>query len=244
MVREGQDGLVTLNRIDEKVIHWISLVARRSEHFDHFAYFLSSSIFFKGAWVMSLLWYFWFSNRGDVESHRNRVIVIATLIGAAGGVIIAKIIGKFGPFRIRPMYEPWFKLPYGISERDYVGLHSLNSFPSDHAVIFAGLLTGLFLLSWRAALSATAGVIVLILLPRVYFGFHYPTDILIGAALGIGSVLVAILLFQFTRTVSRLSDALLKWKDRSPAMFYALAFLFTLEYATLFEEVRHIFHLP
>jgi membrane-associated phospholipid phosphatase len=233
-----------LSRLDDIVIHWISLGARRSEHFDHFVSFLSTSLLLKGAWVMALLWFFWFSNRGEQESREDRVTIIAALLGSAAAVIIAKLIGRFGPFRLRPMYQPWFKVPYGILDRDYAGLRSLNSFPSDHAVVFGGFLTALFLLSWRTALPATLGVIVLILLPRIYLGFHYPSDVVLGTVLGVGCAMIAILLFHHTRPVGRISDAILRFKDHRPATFYALAFLFTLEYATLFEDVRHLFHLP
>jgi undecaprenyl-diphosphatase len=59
------------------------------------------------------------------------------------------------------------------------------SFPSDHAVMAGAVTAGLLLVSWR--LGALAGALAALLaFSRVYVGAHYPWDVVVGLALGVG----------------------------------------------------------
>nr|WP_314174350.1 phosphatase PAP2 family protein [Streptomyces sp. DSM 40971] len=61
-----------------------------------------------------------------------------------------------------------------------------TSFPSGHAASAAAFVTGVALESprWGAALAPIAAAVAF---SRVYTGVHYPSDVLVGAALGVGS---------------------------------------------------------
>ena len=70
-------------------------------------------------------------------------------------------------------------------------------------------------------------------MPRIYFGLHYLSDILAGAALGVALVMI------FERFGPRpLARRGVEWELRMPAVFYGAAFLMSLEVATLFEDIR------
>ncbi|WP_093607274.1 bifunctional phosphatase PAP2/diacylglycerol kinase family protein [Streptomyces indicus] len=61
-----------------------------------------------------------------------------------------------------------------------------TSFPSGHSASAAAFATGVALESrrWGAVVAPVAGAVAL---SRVYTGVHYPTDVLAGAALGVGA---------------------------------------------------------
>ncbi|MCK8679570.1 bifunctional phosphatase PAP2/diacylglycerol kinase family protein [Streptomyces lichenis] len=60
-----------------------------------------------------------------------------------------------------------------------------TSFPSGHSASAAAFATGVLLESkgWGAAVAPVAAAVAL---SRVYTGVHYPSDVLVGAALGVG----------------------------------------------------------
>jgi undecaprenyl-diphosphatase len=124
--------------------------------------------------------------------------------------------------------------PIGV---DPASWNHLNSFPSDHAALFFALATlicinnrrlGAFAFLW-AALTSSA---------RIYLGYHYPTDILGGAALGIFMVL----LFQ-RLPIPRVANRLLDWERSASSSFYAAAFLVSYQAGTLFNDFREIGYL-
>ena len=59
-----------------------------------------------------------------------------------------------------------------------------SAFPSDHAVMYSALAVGLCFVSLRLGLFATVYVVCAICFPRAYLGYHYPTDLLVGAVIG------------------------------------------------------------
>lgn len=76
-------------------------------------------------------------------------------------------------------------------------LSNFHSFPSDSATFAAGVATVIFYMSWRLGIVALTWAIVVVCLPRLYIGYHYPSDILAGLAIGCS---VALLCMRFPLT--------------------------------------------
>jgi undecaprenyl-diphosphatase len=138
--------------------------------------------------------------------------------------------------RLRPLQDPQlhFVVPSAF-DRDLFP-PAWSGFPSDHAVIMFAFVTAVWLWSWRLGVIALAWVIVVVLFPRLYIGFHYPTDILVGAVIGVMMTLAAHRI-PLPRAWIDLPG---RWAQTQPQWFYAAAFLITYQLGTNFDDIRHI----
>ena len=66
----------------------------------------------------------------------------------------------------------------------YISPMTNNSFPSGHAAFFFGLATVVYLFNKKIGYWFLTGAF-LISIARIFAGIHYPSDILVGAAIGI-----------------------------------------------------------
>jgi undecaprenyl-diphosphatase len=115
-------------------------------------------------------------------------------------------------------------------------LEGWSSFPSDHAVLFFALSTGLLFISRKVGTFALAYTGLFIAFPRIYLGLHYPTDIIAGAIIGVTiAILGNIYLIKSTRLKS-----IVRWADTEPDLFYPVFFLFTYQIADMFGSSRAI----
>lgn len=116
----------------------------------------------------------------------------------------------------------------------FVRLENWSSFPSDNATFFFALSTGIYFLSRPLGILAGLYSVIVAGLVRIYLGFHYPSDVIVGALIGI-VVAAAANLGVMRRPAGRLIDALIR---RAPGLFYAGAFAVTLELALVFDDLR------
>ena len=77
---------------------------------------------------------------------------------------------------------------------------------------------------------------IVIALPRVYLGLHYPTDLIAGAAIG------AAVAWLFVRRLSEteLARRITEWSYSAPAYFYPAIFLATYQIADMFTNAREL----
>jgi undecaprenyl-diphosphatase len=211
---------------DADLLGLVNTWARQSWTLDQIVAWVSRNDLFKGALIVALFWWMWFARETEPACEKTRERVLITFIATAEGLFLA---------RLRPLHDPrlQFVVPFGVSETMF---RDWSSFPSDHAVLFLSLATGLWLISRRLGLLVTVYVLLFILGPRVYLGLHYPSDVIVGALIGIVTVLIANGLLR----ASALTGGMLRWARRHPGAFYGIAFLVSFEISTLFESFRAV----
>jgi undecaprenyl-diphosphatase len=222
-----------MNAFDVDILRFLNQFVHHSPVLDGIIAELARHAMFKG-WVMvAAFWWVWFQP-GDANL-RNRKIVVATLVGAVLSVLAGRVLADFLPFRVRPLNSPelGLVLPYGVSG---VPFRRWSSFPSDHAMVFFAMSTGLWYVSKNLSAWLTLYVVFIIALPRVYLGYHYPTDIIGGALFGS--------LFAYLANLGAVRESLaapaMRWLDAHPASFYTCFFLFSQGLASLFDPLREL----
>jgi len=219
--------------IDLPVIHFLNQYARQWEAFDLSVYDLANNFLLKSGIFMAFFWLLWFKRTGDgVFGERPRVI--SGLTGAVAAAIIGRTLQSTMKFHSRPLDNDavGFIPPYGVDLLDH---YHWSSFPSDHAVLFFALATAVWLYSRKLGVLAYLWTLLVICLPRLYLGLHYPTDIIGGAVMGI-SIMTAAHIAMPLMPISLICG----WERRHPGPFYAVAFLATFQIALLFNDARTI----
>lgn len=222
----------TMTGFDSFFYSLLAPFAHQNQGFDVLVNRLADNAEFKTLPVILLMWWFWF------QTHKNQRLRREWLVGTLGGGFAALLVGRILvhvlPFRARPVWDASLSsvvFPFHAWMPD-----RLSSFPSDHAVLFFSLATGLWLVSRPAGLIATLWAAFMVCLPRVYLGFHFATDILAGAAVGVAVALVTAFLSRRIGLLKGIVD----WAERSPAAFYVLMFFVSYQVADMFEHIRTI----
>ncbi|HXR78051.1 MAG TPA: phosphatase PAP2 family protein [Bryobacteraceae bacterium] len=220
-----------LQRLDWNITEFFNQFAGKHQIVDRSIHFLADYSLTSSMLLLAVICYLWFREKADSRPIRARMI--AEIIGAALAGPISRGLQLILRFHPRPLHDPSmaFHVPYGV---DPEILNHWSSFPSDHAAVYFGLATVIWLHSrWLGAAAWVWAALLCVL--RVYLGYHWTSDILGGAAIGILCVLA------FRTIVPRvlLSQAL-TWEERWPGIFYAFAFLACYQVGTLFEDLRHL----
>lgn len=221
-----------MNWFDSSIIHLLNQFAQRSWLFDKSVAFVSNNLL-RGGLITTVFWWIWF--RGGKTQTRDREFVLSGLAASLIALPIARVLAVLLPFRQRPLLLPMFgfHLPFGADESPII---HWSSFPSDHATLYFALATCIFFVSHRAGLFTYLYALLVVCLPRVYLGVHYPTDILAGALLGIGIVV----LLSMKRSREFIASPLIRWLERDPASFYPCFYLCSFLFATQFDPIRTV----
>lgn len=218
--------------LDIQLVESLNQFARSVPPIDVLVVFITHSYLFKGGVMMTFLWWGWFRDHPDQE--RQRQLLMSVLFAALASLVAARALAWALPFRTRPINDPAVDmvLPIGMPP---AALSGWSSFPSDHAALFGCLASGMFLVSKRAGAAATAYCIAVIMLPRVYCGFHYPSDLVAGYLLG------ALLTWIISReaAMQRIVRPVYGWFESRPGLWYPLLFLLSYLIVTLFDDVRN-----
>jgi undecaprenyl-diphosphatase len=222
-----------MNPFDVDILRFLNQFAHHSRLFDRAMAAFAHHAVFQGWVVVAVFWWVWFQP-GNANL-KNRKVVVATMVGAVLGVVVGRLLADFLPFRVRPLISPelGLVLPYGVSADPF---RTWSSFPSDHAMVFFAMSTGLWYASKPLGAALTLYVACMIAFPRVYLGFHYPTDVIGGALFGI--------LFAYIANIegvrARLAAPAMRAAEGHPASFYTGFFLFSMGLASLFDPLREL----
>ena len=218
-------------QIDSTVFHAVNGAAGVNETLDFAVRIITRNDLVKGIPVMLVWWGLWFSQGED--RRRLHAGLLSVLIGAIMAIVAGRALAALLPFRLRPLHDPAFDAVSPIGS-PVTTLDGWSSMPSDHAVLFFAMATSILFLNRTAGLLLLAHATLVVGLPRVFMGYHYPSDIVVGAAIG---CLIAVLLWRPTTTVIERSG-LVELQHRAGHLFYPALFLITYQAGTMFNDGR------
>ena len=226
-----------MNAIDYAIVEWLNGFAAKSHAFDVFIWMAASNHLMKSGLLIAMLAWVWF--RQDNDTLKNRTTILFGLMASWLAVFLSRVISLVMPFRLRPLGNPDVQFVSPLPLPSANNIIDWSSFPSDNATLFFALAATVYLVSRTAGIIALCQVAVTAGFSRVYLGWHYPSDAVCGAALGIATVYLA------GAAVRRnyVTQAPLRWMEHSPQSFAAvLGLLLFLTFMT-FEPVYPILHL-
>jgi undecaprenyl-diphosphatase len=226
-----------VGRIDHSIIELVNQFSQRHWYLDRLATFLSGNNLFKSGLIMAVLWWLWFRFPEEERRKDVRERILLTIAVAFVAIFLARLLAFSLPFRVRPVEDAslGFVLPLGLEKHDY---WNWSSFPSDHAVLFFSLAMSIRYISKRLSWGLFAYAFLAISLPRLYLGVHYPSDIVVGALIGIGMAWLANIEIVRQRLKRLFIAPAMAWLGKSPGVFYAFLFLLTYQIADMFDQVR------
>jgi undecaprenyl-diphosphatase len=155
-------------------------------------------------------------------------------LGAFVALVVSRLIQNLSPHRPRPIHSEWLGLehPFGVGD----ALQEWSSFPSDNTAVAFALAAGIWCGSRFLGWACLAWSAVVVGFPRIYAGFHYPSDVVSGAVLGMVATFACAPLAMNAGIKHALSSAEMKLRP----LFYSFSFGFLFQLSTMFDDVRKL----
>ena len=159
-----------------------------------------------------LLLYTWLAPRGSWAGREERVL------RDCAGVVLAMVACFVARHTLPQHPRPRLALPLDFPSigTDAPHLMHIKAFPSDTACLAAALTVTIFLASKRLGWYAAAWSVFAICFTRAYVGYHYLSDLVVGATIGAIVPLMAtsprfLPLGSSPRVIS-------EWQQKNPAL--------------------------
>jgi undecaprenyl-diphosphatase len=220
-----------IRHLDLYVFHLINDYAGNHQILDELVVLIHSNDLLKGMLVWMVWWGLWFLNKNPLSPWRAKLL--ATAIISLIAIFAGRILSLMLPFRLRPIHDPEIEASLPI-DADPLVLEGWSSLPSDHAVFFFALATSIFLIHRRIGILVFLHAIFIIALPRIYAGLHFPSDIVIGALVGV----VIPILFMTPVSQMIIKSRVMILEEQYPYFFYPVLFLVSVQSATIFGASR------
>jgi undecaprenyl-diphosphatase len=224
---------IPLMPLDTDFVRWFNSGLGTFPRFDNVLHMLNNSVLLKGAPFMILIW--WLGSGGGGERAAQRDFLTRSIVGLLVALLVARVLQDVGPHHVRPVSDPALGLK-AFLDNDPNYFSKLNSFPSDHAVEFFAMSLAIATRRFWLGMAGFAWSLVFICLPRIYFGYHYPSDILAGAVIGVTIMAIALTL-PIPRRVQMGFERL---QMQAPGVLPATQFGIALEMANNFDDIRAV----
>lgn len=224
------DLLAHLTSIDLALFHgvngWSSRSAILDRAMDHLEDFRLKGVLFSA--TFGALWF----QRTKFQSERRETLLL-TLLAVVLSIVAARALADLLPFRERPMFATGTGYRPPLIQANHM-FENWSSFPSDTAAYIFAITTGFYLVSrWCGLLWAIFGVLALT--ARVYFGIHFPSDVIVGGLIGI----VVTIAINCRAMRTRVGSKILSFEQRAPSIFYGLLLAYLVEVSSLFIFTRY-----
>jgi undecaprenyl-diphosphatase len=187
-----------------------------------------------GVFMAAFSW-LWFEAEENTQRAQRGNVVASLLAGVVIGTV-SHLLKVHLHFHYLPLHYPdlGFRLPFVIN---FTLINDVSSFPSTHAALFFSLCVPFWMRSRWLGAAVVIWTVSMICLPLLYLGWHWASDVVAGAVLGILLMLLLLRLIGATG----LHDRAVRFSEANPPAFYAIASLFTFQFARLFDDVRAFF---
>lgn len=221
-----------MGNLDRAALHAINQWVGRVPAFDSAMIELVDLALLKGVVLMVAYAALWFA--AAPRSLRRRQL-LAGMMGIVATGVVARFLQHALPFHNRPLHTPDFAF-HLVAGQNPDALNHWGSFPSDHAAFFGAIVVVLALQSRALGIGAFLWTLLVVCFPRLYLGYHWPSDLIGGLVLGALVAATVVRTMQSSVLVARLEAAEL----RRPALFYGTAFALVYQVATSFNELRRL----
>jgi membrane-associated phospholipid phosphatase len=220
--------------LDRAILCWVNSLAAGHPAQHKIIAGMGSNGFFRGLPIFFLISVLWFSARID-EERRSRML--AGLMATCLLTLFSVYLQSHLFWHLRPLLNSGLHLRVDAQEAlSWIGYHGNNSFPSDTMTLYWGLAAVVFLERRRWGVLAFLWTILIIAIPRVYTGVHYPSDIVASAMLGSLTLFVGTYLSPAKAVAKKIVQALSHW----PGMLDTGFAVVMADMFNLFEGTRHI----
>jgi len=176
----------------------------------------------------------WFA----ADSPKRRSRMMSGLLAAVLSVAVSVVCQCYAIIHLRPFLDPALHLQ-GINPAWGTGWARPGSFPSDTATLIFALAMVIFIENRTAGIIAFLATLLTVGVDRVVLGWHYPSDIAAGLALGAGLVY----LFSRFAPLNAAFERLLACARPRIYLVHAFLFLFLADAYALFPGGQGVLHV-